>query len=266
MDRRKFLASSAAAGALGLPGGLQAFQGSTDTSGRDFYLLRRYSLSSGPPATAAGAYFRDALVPALNRAGISPVGVFSMTLGAATPSIDVLMPSTSVETLIQLEDRLADDAEYQKAGSAFLNAPNEQPAFGRIESSLMYAFKAWPKLTLPPATAKKEPRIFQMRSYESANQTNHRLKVDMFNSGECEVFRNAGFHNVFFADVLVGQRMPKLTYIVSYGSVTERDERWTAFRTSEGWKKLSGSPKYDVPGMLSNITDEILTPTAYSQI
>jgi hypothetical protein len=266
MDRRKFLASSAAIGALGLPSGLQAFQGSTDTKDRDFYLLRRYSLSSGPPQQAATAYFRDALVPALNRAGITPVGVFAMTLGAATPSIDVLMPSTSVDTLITLEDRLADDAEYQKAGSAFLNAPNEQPPFGRIECSLMQAFKAWPKLTLPPTTAKNEPRVFEMRSYESADQTNHRLKVDMFNNGECEVFRNAGFKNVFFADVLVGQRMPKLTYIVSYGSITERQERWTAFQTSDGWKELSHRPKYSVPGMLSNITDEILTPTPYSQI
>jgi hypothetical protein len=92
------------------------------------------------------------------------------------------------------------------------------------------------------------------------------LKVDMFNNGECEVFRNAGFHNVFFADVLAGQRMPKLTYIVSYGSIPERDERWHAFQTSDGWKELSNRPKYKIPGMLSSITDQILTPTPYSQI
>jgi len=266
MDRRKFLASSAAIGTLGIPTALQAFQDSQQATGRDFYMLRQYFLSSGAPMSAATDYFRDALVPGLNRLGISPIGVFSMTLGGRTPSVYVLMPSTSVDTLIQAEVNLMQDQEYLKAGAKFLNAPNESPAFDRMECSLLHAFKAWPKLTLPPATAKKEPRVFQMRSYESANQTNHLLKVDMFNNGECEVFRNAGFHNVFFADVLVGQRMPKLTYIVSYGSVAERDERWKAFQTSDGWKELSNRPKYKVPGMLSSITDEILTPTPYSQI
>ena len=60
---------------------------------REFYQLRRYLLSSGPQRKLADDYFRDALVPALNRLEISPVGVFSVSIGPETPVMYVLIPS-----------------------------------------------------------------------------------------------------------------------------------------------------------------------------
>ena len=109
------------------------------------------------------------------------------------------MPSTSLETLVATEFRLNHDAEYVEAGRAFLNASAAQPPFVRIESSLMVAFEGRPQLKAPPAAAEHKPRMFELRTYESPTIQDHVRKVEMFNSGEFEVFEKAGFWPVFDA-------------------------------------------------------------------
>jgi hypothetical protein len=266
MQRRTFLASALAASALSVAGTgkyLQAEDAGDKT--RQFYQLRRYRVTNGPQKKLCDDFLRDALVPALNRLGISPVGVFTLTIGPETPSYYVLMPSFSLETLALVEFRLAQDAEYLKAGAAFLTAPAKEPSFVRIESSLMQAFENMPKLTLPAASVAKGPRVFELRTYESPSDQDHKLKVDMMQS-EGGIFAKAGFWPVFYGDVLIGSRLPNLTYMLSYTSMAERDTKWGAFGSSPEWKSLSGQAKYAFEDLVSNITNLILTPTAYSQI
>ena len=100
MERRKFLASSLAASSLAVsaPQLLAQTYHEKDSGAagkREFYQLRRYMLSSGPQRKLTDDYFRDALVPALNRMEISPVGVFNVTIGPETPVMYLLIPSTS---------------------------------------------------------------------------------------------------------------------------------------------------------------------------
>ncbi len=234
--------------------------------GREYYELRRYQLQSGPQHPLADAYFRDALIPALNRLGISPVGVFSIDIGEGSPSLTVLMPSASLETLVTAEFRLEQDAEYLKAGAPFLNAPAKQPAYVRMESSLMLAFEGMPKLTVPRATAEHGARVFELRTYESPTDQDHKRKVEMFNSGEFDIFEKAGFWQVFYGDTVVGSRMPNLTYMIGFPDLAERAKMWKAFGSVPEWKKLSGSARYNFEEIVSNITNVILSPTAYSQI
>src|SRR5580692_4785666 len=120
MERRKFLATSLAASALAVtaPGtALEAAQGSMSSKGREFYQLRRYHINAGPQRKLCDDFFRDALIPALNRLSISPVGVFDLTIGPDTPSISVLMPGQSADTLATVENHLVEDADYVKAGA-----------------------------------------------------------------------------------------------------------------------------------------------------
>ena len=269
MQRRTFLTSSlatASLGAVGLGARSQAVPGTSDGKGREFYELRCYQLLSGPQRKLCDDFFRDALLPALNRLGITPVGVFDVTIGPESPSIYVLMPSISLETLVAVETRLAQDAVYLKAGAAFLNAPATEPAFVRMESSLMQAFEKIPKLTLPAATAGNLPRVFELRTYESPSDQDHKRKVEMMQSGEEKIFANAGFTQVFYGDTLIGSRLPNLTYMLSYESISEREKKWNAFRNAPEWKALSSQPRYAFENIVSSITNVILTPTSYSQI
>lgn len=269
MRRRTFLTSSLVTAALGgvpAAGYLQGAQSASEGKGRKFYELRRYRLSSGPQRKICDDFFREALVPALNRVGITPVGVFDVTIGPETPSIYVLMPSASLETLVTVETRLAQDAEYLKAGAPFLNAPATEPAFVQMESSLMQAFEKMPGLTLPAATATNGPRVFELRTYQSLSDQDHKRKVEMMQSGEEAIFAKAGFTQVFYGDTLIGSRLPNLTYMLSYESVSEREKHWKAFSTAPEWKALSSEPRYAFESIVSSITNVILTPVPYSQI
>lgn len=264
MQRRRFLTSSLAASALALSN--DTLEAQPQDSNREYYELRRYYLQSGPQTKLTNKYLAEALIPALNRLGMKTVGVFDLYLGPQTPSVYVLIPATSLETLVTSEFRLAHDEEYMKAGEEFLRAPAKDPAYLRMESSLLIAFEGHPKLTVPPVTAQHGARVFQLRTYESPSNSDHRLKVEMFHHGEFAVFEKAGFWQVFYGDTLIGGRMPNLTYMLSFPDLSELDAKWKAFQTDPDWKKLSASPMFSFESIVSNISNLILKPTSYSQI
>lgn len=233
---------------------------------REYYELRQYHMQNGSQTKLTDAYIANALIPALNRLGIAPVGAFNLTLGPETPTLYVLLPSPRLETLVTAELQLAKDETFMRAAAPFWNAPANQPAYLRIESSLMIAFEGWPKLVVPPVTAQHGKRIFQLRTYESPSSQAHVRKVEMFHSGEFDVFQRAGFWQVFYGDVLVGPRLPKLTYMLSYPDLGEMNAKWAAFGADPEWKRLTNSPRFNFEEIVSNITNLVLTPTSYSQI
>jgi hypothetical protein len=268
MERRHFLTSLLAASAFGVEGVGRNLQTSQEV-GRgtpEYYELRRYRLQAGPKVELANRFFGDALMPALNRLGISPVGVFSVTIGPESPSLYLLIPNVSIETLVTIESRLELDAEYQKAGAPFLNAPAQDPAYVRVESSLLRAFERMPRLQVPSVSAEHRPRIFELRTYESPSDQDHKRKVEMFNSGEIDVFGQAGFWSVFYGDTIIGSRMPNLTYMFCFNDFADRDKKWDVFRSSPAWKQLSTLPRYAFEAIVSSITNVILSPTPYSQL
>jgi hypothetical protein len=265
MERRHFLAASVAASAFGIAGNVGAEAGGM-ASNREFYQIRRYSLLSGPQTKLTESYFSDALIPAVGRVGMGPVGAFRVDIGPETPVYYVLIPGASLQALAELDLRLVEDAAFLKAADPFWNATAVAPAFQRVESSLLAAFAGWPKLTPPASAATKGKRIFQLRTYESPSNGDHVRKVEMFHSGEFEIFLKAGFHPVFFGDTLVGSRMPNLTYMLSFAEQAELDAKWNLFRDDPDWKKLSTSPRFASDQIVTNITNLILSPLGCSQI
>jgi hypothetical protein len=259
MDRRKFISASLAtsAAAVAQTSGTLANPGRL----REYYQLRRYTLQSGPQAALTEKYISEALIPALAKRG-GPVGAFRLDVGPETPTFYVLVPIHEPAIAGSLELELNLDAEYVKASEPFWSAPASSPAFLRMDSSLLVAFEGWPRIT-PPAKGK---RIFQLRTYESPSYRDHIVKVQMFHSGEFEIFKNAGFQMVFFGDTLIGQRMPSLTYMLSFADSADLDAKWNVFRNDPAWKKLSADPKFAFEAIVSNITNLVLSPLAASQI
>jgi hypothetical protein len=260
MQRRHFLQSSLSVSALSLPALAQG------TRSREYYELRQYKLENGPQNSLTQGYLEQALIPALNRMGMKNVGAFNLYLGSETPMFYVLIPSNSLDGLVNAELKLAQDEEYLKAGAPFLKAPAKEPPYARVESQLLIAFEGFPKLVLPPATGKHASRVFQLRTYESPTNSDHRIKVDMFHHGEFEYFQKAGFWQVFYGDALIGPRLPHLTYMLSFPDMSEMESMWAAFSNNPGWKKLSSNPTYSFESIVSNIDSLILKPTSYSQI
>jgi hypothetical protein len=261
MERREFLAASLAASAAAVTS--KASAEAPAGRAREFYLMRRYNLQQGPQTKLTESYFTDALIPALARLGMGPVGAFRLEFGNETPAFYLFLAGTSLSDLAGLDWRLAGDAAFMKAAESYWNARAAAPAFQRVETSLLAAFEGWPRVT-PPAT--KGKRIFQMRTYESASDGGHVRKVEMFHSGEFDIFLKAGFHPVFFGDTLVGSRMPNLTYMLSFEDKAEMDAQWDLFRDAPAWKKLSTSPRFASDELVTYITNLILSPLGCSQI
>jgi hypothetical protein len=264
MQRRHFLAASLASSALALARKTDA-QASTSRS-REFYQIRRYSLQSGPQNGLTDHYISDALIPALTKRGMGPIGAFHLDFGPETPVTYVIIPGPSVESLATIDLDLSKDADFVKNADAFWSAPAGAPAFIRVEYSLLAAFEGWPRVTPSPAAATKAKRIYQLRTYESPSHRDHVRKVEMFNAGEFDIFKAAGFNPVFFGDTLVGRRMPNLTYMLSMQDAAAMDAHWESFRTNADWKKLSSDQRYAFEPIVSNIDNLVLNPLASSQI
>jgi len=269
MTRRDLLSSSLAAStfaSLSALGDSPESQGGAASGGREFYELKRYQLRTGPEPKLVSAYLRDAAIPALNRAGIKPVGVFSGTIGPENPAVYVLIPYPSFHAIASVRKTLASDEEYQRSAADYLSAPASQPAYIRFETWMLEAFETVPRIEVPPAAAENQPRIFELRTYENPSEKANLTKLKMFNTAEISIFRRTGLRPVFFGNRLAGDRMPCLTYMLTFQSLAEREKNWRIFGSDPEWKKLSTTPGYTDPEIITNISNLILSPAAYSQI
>lgn len=270
MKRRTFLkkslTASAVAGGVSLAGASSQAAESNRGSSREFYELRVYHLRRGPKQKLFDDFYREAVIPALNRIGVGPIGVFSVMFGPDSPSMYALIPHKSAESFATSADRMRADPEFQKAGAAFINAPATDPSYVRVESSFMVAFESIPKLEVPALTAEKKPRVFELRIYESHSKRANKKKIEMFDQGEIAIFRRTGLQPVFFGETLVGTKMPNLTYMLVFENMAARERNWGTFASDPEWRKLSATPGYTDPEIVTNISNVFLRPTAYSQI
>lgn len=262
MQRRDFLQASittttaaAATAACGL-----AVAAPSQSPARELYEWRTYRLSDASKQAKLHDYLKSAALPAWGRIGLGPVGVFTEIGPDAGPSIHVLLVYLTPDSLASSREALEQDAEYQKAAGAYLAAKKEAPAFDRIESSLLLAFAAAPKIT-PPA---RQPRVLEVRTYENHGEDRARAKVDMFNDGEINIFPKCGFENVFFGETLVGPNLPNLKYMLAAPDMAANEAGWKTFITHPDFVKMRDDPKY--ADTQPEITKLFLEPTDYSQI
>jgi hypothetical protein len=267
MKRREFLKTSIAASALaGLDpvGARAAAARPVGGVAQEHYELRAYRFKEGASHELLDGYLEKAAIPALNRLGLKPIGVFTELEPKGPAAVYVLIPYPSLRHFAVATLRLNADPEYQQAGAAYLQAPKSNPAFERIDSWLMLAFAGQPKLNLAPYSLEKKPRIFELRSYQSHSELKALKKVEMFNSGEIEVMHEVGLAPVFYGQVLVGKDLPHLTYMLSAEDREAHKRHFDAFGKHPTWNKLKNDPQY--ADTVSKIENWFLAPAPYSQI
>ena len=262
MKRRAFVKSSLLLTSLSslMPAVSKA---SSKKSKQEFYELRVYTIKNETQEKIIDNYLQAAAIPALNRLGSKNVGVFKELKPEGQTKIFTLIPFASLDDFLKVEEKLVKDAAYQQAGVAYLTAPATEPAYDRIESSLLKAFVHIPKMEVPP----NKPRIFELRRYESASETAGKKKIEMFNeAGEIDIFKRVGMTPVFFGETLIGGMRPNLTYMLTFDDMDEHDRNWKTFGSDPEWKKISSMPEYANAKIVSRITRTFLVPTAFSQV
>ena len=271
-SRRAFLTSTLAASAAAAVSdtGLRA----AAPAGREYYELRAYRLHRGATPAALDAYLNRALLPALDRRGIRSVGVFtelevnkSDQTSVAKPDtpVWVLIPHPSLDSFVTVSAEINADPAVQKTGAEYLQAPKTAPAFDRIDSWLLLAFKGHPTMTLPDFSRKQVPtRVFEMRDYESHSELKALAKMAMFDEGEAEIMRDLGMSPVFFGQALAGPNLPHLRYITSGPDLATHLTAWKKFGSDPRWVKMRDLPQY--ADATSKNTARFLTPRPYSII
>jgi hypothetical protein len=262
MQRRKFIQSSIGATAVVATAVTvnPALAHEKHQAQKEVYEWREYEMRFGADQAQLENYLKTALIPALNKHGVKTVGVFKAWRPSDPAKIYVLTPYPSFESYVSVNTNLKSDADYIKNSATYNSLPADKPLYDRFTSSLMTAFEGWPALTAPSA----EPRIFELRTYEGASEDAVRRKIKMFHDGEFPIFTRAKLNPVFFGEVIAGDRLPRLTYLLTCKNMEERDKGWAAFVADPEWKKLVGDSQY--ANTISKIINTFLVPTAYSQV
>jgi len=255
MQRRQFMSAAASAGLAAAP--VSAARQNA------FFELRYYHLRNGAQTQRTADFLSRYLLPAAQRLGIGPLGFFNAVIGEESPFILTLTSYPSADAFAGSMERLAADKEFQR-GSDEYNSMTEL-SYIRMENSLLRAFDSRPSIGVPPA-GDRPPRVFELRTYESNNAKAAQRKIRMFNEGEAGIFQRLGMAPVFFGETIVGRNLPSLTYMLSFDSMAARDKLWSAFGNDPEWQKLRAQPGLSDAEIVSNISNTILRPLAFSPI
>ncbi len=207
-----------------------------------YYEIRIYTTTNDAQRQRVNDYWLQAAIPAYNRMGIQPIGVFTELEDSATNKIYVLVPCDSLEMFGAIPAKLAADAEYQKAAAEFLSAPKTNAAYERFESSLLVAFDGMKHISIPPADHK--PNVFELRTYLSPSEEKGLNKIKMFESGEITVMKEAGLAPVFYGRAVIGSHLPCLMYMTCGEDLDANKKHWSAFGAAPVWKQLQADPQY----------------------
>lgn len=257
MTRRKFVPALAAGGAL---------VASAQEKSPSIYEIRTIHLrnTADNQRSRLTDFLQHAAVPAFGRAGITPCAYFSSMIAEETPFVTTIAAYPSLAAMEQQRAKLSADAEYKKALAAY----NAQPGlnYERIDSVLGRAFAGFPEMIVPTDAAGRPGRIFELRRYESNNATTLAHKIKMFESGEIGIFRRRGMRPVFFAETIVGARMPNLVYMLSFDDLASREKCWKAFGSDPEWQKMRVIPGNTDAEIVSNISVSLLQPLPFSPV
>jgi hypothetical protein len=264
LDRRSFLTSAAlTAAAAALPS--SEAEAVSERDARMYIELRSYRLKPGASHTLLDGYLEKALLPALNRRGVTAVGVFTEPEAPDGAAVWVLIPHPSLASVSTVNAAINADAAVLAAGADYLSGPTKaNPAFDRIDTWIHLAFAGMPRLEVPALKRANKERVFELRIYESFSELKALKKVAMFNAGEIAVMKELQLSPVYYGQALAGRDLPQLSYLLCSPDRETHKVNWERFLAHPTWKRLFADPQY--ADTVSKITSRFLVPTAYSQI
>ncbi len=236
----------------------------SEKDAKQYIEVRTYQVVDEAGEAKLDAYLKDALIPALERQGLGPIGALDQFGSSDEIEVKLIIPGASLDAVTLASNRLADDATYQTSAREYLDTPRQNAPLKRIRSELLLAFDCWPQVTVPSQKQADKPRFFELRSYESSTEKLAALKIEMFNEGEVPIFLDAGIMPVFMGQALIGDMMPNLTYMVSFDDEAAMNAAWPEFVKHPDWKVLSGLEKYK--GTVSKNNKSYWVPKPYSQL
>jgi len=227
---------------------------------KEIFELREYRLVGKSTQPNLDKYFQEALIPALNKFGVSKVGAFSENEESETTRLFLLITYPNSADYFRIPALVKNDGTYQKASGEYHSIPLDNMVYERFDVKLMVAFDGMPKLD----SSYPDPGLFELRSYQGYSEDAVRRKINMFNEVEMDIFKKTNLNMVFFGEEIAGKDLPCLTYMLAFRDMEERDINWKGFSSDPDWKRVRSLPEY--ADTVSSITQIFLKPLPYSQL
>ena len=205
-----------------------------------------------------------AFIPALNRQDIRPVGVFVPWSSEERYALNVFVtiPHKTIGTFINANPRLVADEQFRKDAAPMFETTSRDPIYTTCDTFLLYNFPSMPVMETPELGP---DRVFEWRLYRSFNIERNVAKIHMFDEGgELPLFREIGLNPIFFGDVIAGNKMPALMYLIGCPSSAALAESWRVFRDHPKWIAMRDLPEY--ADTATEIDRVVLSPSPASQI
>jgi len=234
-------------------------------SARQFIEVRKYTVKDADKRAKLIDILDSALIPALNRQGLKPVGVLIPKAEGAEAkyanNVFVIVPHRTTESFVNANTRLVADGAYRKAAAPIFETTSKDPVYTDCETFFLHCLPTIPTLETPSLGA---DRVYQMRLYRSFNIDRNDAKMKMFyQGGELPLFREVEMNPIFFGDILAGTRLPAFIYMIGFASTAKRDEAWKSFVAHPKWAAMKDLPEYaDTATEIDNI---MLLPSPGSQ-
>ncbi|NJK96231.1 MAG: hypothetical protein HC905_16140 [Bacteroidales bacterium] len=133
MKRKEFLTTAGLLGAMPFVAGAgNVVSGKKESN--QFVELIKYKLHPGSRQSMVADFYKNVAIPALNRIGISKVGVFSPVYGPENTSLFVMIPHETLDAVYEDNEKLLQDKTYVTEGEKFLNPPMNETSFIRMEN------------------------------------------------------------------------------------------------------------------------------------
>jgi hypothetical protein len=226
--------------------------------------LRHYSMrnNADQQMQRTTEFIEKHAIPASKRAGLGPTAVFGNLIAPSGPFVLMINTYRSLGAMEEAGEKLAEDKEFARALEGLYAMPGLP--YQRVDTTLLRCPDWMPTLEVPPA--RKTPRVFELRTYESNTPATLRKKVKMFGDGEMGIFRRLGMAPVFFGTAVAGGNQPHLSYMLGYDSLAERERLWQAFLADPEWAKMRVTPGLSDAEVVSNISSVLLRPLPFSAV
>ncbi|MEZ5844890.1 MAG: NIPSNAP family protein [Hyphomicrobiaceae bacterium] len=106
--------------------------------------------------------------------------------------------------------------------------------------------------------------IYEVRVYDCVPGRLPAL-LKRFETVTLSLWERHGIRQAGFWTTLIGEHNQRLTYMLAWESLAEREQKWTAFSTDPEWIEKRAQSEKDGP-ILARVSNEILQPTAFSSV
>ena len=108
--------------------------------------------------------------------------------------------------------------------------------------------------------------IYELRIYDAMPGRLPALLSRFENHTLQMIWEKHGIRQAGFWTTLIGaSENNRLTYLLTWNSMVQREERWNAFLTDPEWIAIKAETEKDGQ-LVQNISSELLAPTAFSSV